>query len=279
MKKLICLFVVISCCLFTTLQAQEVKPKITVPQILAHRGLSGLCPENTLISYKMAVAIGANSAECDVYRTSDGVLVLSHDKNTKRTTGVDLDVTKTTFEEVRKLDAGSWKGKQFAGELIPTFEEYLKLLKGTSCVPIVEIKQQGTEKDIVDMIAKLGMIDDVFIVSFSSKSLAEVKRLEPRLKFAHIFSWKVEGSAESNADVFAVKLIEDADNVGTNMVSLPYDMISKKLVDILHEKGFYVWAWTINDIPRMNKLLDWGLDNIGTDRADILVEVIKQRKK
>jgi glycerophosphoryl diester phosphodiesterase len=63
------------------------------------------------------------------------------------------------------------------------------------------------------------------------------------------------------------------------MVSLSYNMISKKLIDILHEKGFYIWAWTINDVPRMNILLDWGVDNIGSDRADILVEVIKQRKK
>jgi glycerophosphoryl diester phosphodiesterase len=261
-------------------QAQEAtSPKIAMPLILAHRGLSGLAPENTLTAFKWAVAIGADSTECDVYRTSDGVLVLSHDRNTKRTTGHDADITKMTFEEVRKLDAGSWKGKQFAGEQIPTLEEYLNILKGTKCTPVIEIKQSGTEKDIVELLAKLDMTEDVFIVSFISKSLAEIKRLEPRLKFVHTFGWKVEGSAESNAETFATKLIEEANKVGTNSVSLHYVMVSKKLIDILHEKGFYIWAWTVNDVSRMNILLDWNLDNICSDRADILLEVIKQRKK
>jgi glycerophosphoryl diester phosphodiesterase len=277
----LCVVVLLSC-LPITVQSQETlqeTKKLPIPLTLAHRGLSGLAPENTLTAFKWAVAIGANSTECDVYRTADGVLVLSHDQNTKRTTGVDADITKLTFEEIRKLDAGSWKGKHFAGEQIPTLEEYLNLLKGTTCTPIIEIKQSGTEKDIVDLLTKLDMIGDVFLVSFNSKSLAEVKRLEPRLKFAHIFGWKVEGSAESNAETFAAKLIDEANKVGTNSVSLAHGMISKKLVDILHEKGFYVWAWTINDAPRMITLFDWGVDNIGSDRADILIEVIKQRKK
>jgi glycerophosphoryl diester phosphodiesterase len=283
MKKIyFCLCVVLLCCLAVTVQSQETSQetkKLPTPLTLAHRGLSGLAPENTLTAFKWAVAIGANSTECDVHRTADGVLVLSHDQNTKRTTGHDADITKMTLEEVRKLDAGSWKGKQFAGEQIPTFEEYLNILKGTKCTPVIEIKQPGTEKDIVELLAKLDMIEEVFIVSFSSKSLAEIKRLEPRINFAHIFSWKVEGSAESNAETFAAKLIEEANKVGTNSVSLYHGMISKKLVDILHEKGFYVWAWTVNDVSLMNTLLDWNLDNIGSDRADILLEVIKQRKK
>ncbi|MDR0608757.1 MAG: hypothetical protein LBG58_01465 [Planctomycetaceae bacterium] len=279
MKKIyFCLCVVLLCCLTITVQSQETK-KLPIPLTLAHRGLSGLAPENTLTAFKWAVAVGANSTECDVHRTADGILVLSHDRNTKRTTGHDADITKITFEEVRKLDAGFWKGKHFAGEQIPTLEEYLNVLKGTTCTPIIEIKQEGTEKDIVELLAKMDMTEDVFIVSFSSKSLAEIKRLEPRLKFAHIFSWKVEGSAESNAETFATKLIDEAGKVGTNIVSLEHRMISKKLVDILHEKGFYVWAWTINDIPRMNTLLDWKVDSITSDRADILIEVIKQRKK
>jgi glycerophosphoryl diester phosphodiesterase len=272
------LSVVLLCCLAITVQSQETK-KLPVPLTLAHRGLSGLAPENTLTAFRWAVAIGAESTECDVHRTADGVLVLSHDRNTKRTTGHDADITKMTFEEVRKLDAGSWKGKHFAGEQIPTLEEYLNILKGTKCTPVIEIKQSGTEKDIVELLAKLDMTEEVFIVSFMSKSLAEVKRLEPRVKFAHLFSWKVEGSAESNAETFAAKLIEEANKVGTNSVSLHYGMISKKLVDILHEKGFYVWAWTINDVSLMNTLLDWKLDSITSDRPDVLIEVIKQQKK
>jgi len=102
------LSLIVLCTLTAFTFAQEL-PKGKSWQILAHRGLSGLAPENTLISFKKAIEAGATCAECDVYRTADGVLVLSHDKNTKRTTGMDFDITKTNWEELQKLDAGSWK--------------------------------------------------------------------------------------------------------------------------------------------------------------------------
>jgi len=70
-----------------------------------------------------------------------------------------------------------------------------------------------------------------------------------------------------------------ADEVGTNVVSLYYEMISPKLLQLMHEKGYYVWAWTINDIPRMKTLLEWGVDSVTSDRADVLIETVKKNKK
>ena len=258
----------------TTAKAQETpKP----PLNLAHRGLSYTAPENTLMSFKLAIQVGADGAECDVYRTSDGVLILSHDRVVKRTMGSDADITQTPFAEIHKLEAGAWKGKHFAGEKVPTLEEYLKLFKSSNCTAVIEIKQQGTEKDIVELLRKMDMVNEVFIVSFHSDSLAEIKRLEPNLSTAHIFSWEMEGAAEEQAESLATRLSEAADKVGTKTVSLNTRMVSKKLVDIMHEKGYRVWVWTVNDVADMNRFLDWGLDSVTSDRSDILAEIIKKR--
>ncbi len=213
---------------------------------IAHRGFSFAAPENTLAAYRLAVEAGASGAECDVYRTTDGVLVLAHDKTFKRTAGVDTDVTKMSFEEVRNLDVGKWKGERFANEKVPTLEEYLSCLRGTACIPVIEIKQEGIEEDVAKLLDKLGMVDAVFVISFSTKTLAELRKIEPRLKTAHLFSLKVEGDAEDQAEAFLKTLIEKAKAVGTNSVSLNDKMLSPKLIDLLHYDGLNVLAWRVN---------------------------------
>lgn len=273
---LLCLLIVL---VPLSVSAEEPGKTPPMPQNLAHRGLSFTVPENTLAAFRLAIQVGSDGAECDVHRTADGVLILSHDKNAKRTMGRDLDITKTPYEELQNLEAGAWKGKHFAGEKVPTLEEYLLLFKGSGCTPVIEIKQAGTEKDIVELLRKVDMISDVIIVSFMSASLAEIRKLEPKLAFAHIFSWKIEGSAEDQAESLATRLIEAADKVGTKTVSLNRHMVSKKLVDLLHEKGYFIWVWTVNDVPGMNRYLDWGLDSVTSDRPDVLAEVIKKRAK
>ena len=256
-------------------QSQEKK---WMPLNLAHRGLSFLAPENTLIAFKMAAAVGADGTECDVYLSKDGIPVLSHDRNVKRTMGVDADITSKTFEEIRRLDAGVWKGKHFAGEVPPTLEEYLLVLKDSPCRPIVEIKQEGIEKEVIDVIRKTGMVEKTIIVCFVDKTLATVRQIEPKLQVGLIRGGgKFKGDPESYAEELAQELMDRASKIDTDVVSLQHGLISEKLVKILHDKGYYVWAWTINDVPRMHTLLDWGLDSVTSDRSDVLAEVIKER--
>ncbi len=76
--------------------------------ITAHRGASGHAPENTLSSLRKAIEMGADFCEIDVQETIDGVLILFHDNNFKRTTGIDKNVWETTYDEVKNLEAGCW---------------------------------------------------------------------------------------------------------------------------------------------------------------------------
>src|SRR5262245_24319538 len=94
-------------------------------EIIAHRGASHDAPENTLAAFKEAWKQKADGGELDIFLTGDGKIIVIHDSNTKRTTGVDRKVAEHTLEELRKLDSGRWKSERFAGEKLPTLSEML----------------------------------------------------------------------------------------------------------------------------------------------------------
>src|SRR5258706_6726864 len=94
-------------------------------EIVAHRGASYDAPENTLVSQELAWKHHADAAELDVHLTKDGKLAVMHDPTLKRTTGHEGKFEDFTLAKLRQLDAGKWKGPQFAGEKIPTLDEML----------------------------------------------------------------------------------------------------------------------------------------------------------
>src|SRR6188508_1008743 len=100
----------------------------TAVEIIAHRGGAHEAPENTLAAFKLGFEQKADAGELDVYLTKDGKAVVIHDKNTKRTAGADKPVVEQTLEELRALDAGSFKGAQWKGEKIPTLAEALETI-------------------------------------------------------------------------------------------------------------------------------------------------------
>ncbi|MEM4152119.1 MAG: glycerophosphodiester phosphodiesterase family protein, partial [Nitrososphaerota archaeon] len=95
------------------------------PLIVAHRGLSCRFPENTLRAVKEALRLGVDGVEVDVRVCRDGVVVLMHDESVERTTNGSGRVRDLTWAEIRGLDAGSWKGEEFAGERVPRLEDVL----------------------------------------------------------------------------------------------------------------------------------------------------------
>ena len=96
--------------------------------ICAHRGENQIHPENTISAFKEAIRLGAHMIEFDVRMTKDKKLVIMHDKSVDRTTNGSGLVKELTFDEIRKLDAGSWKSEKFLGEKVPTLEETLEIM-------------------------------------------------------------------------------------------------------------------------------------------------------
>src|SRR5262245_58707114 len=94
-------------------------------EIIAHRGSSFSAPENTLAAVRLGWRQGADAAEGDFRLTADGQIVCVHDKTFKRTAGIDHPVAEMTLAEIERLDAGSWKSPEFAGERVPTLDQLL----------------------------------------------------------------------------------------------------------------------------------------------------------
>jgi len=264
------------------LTAEESKHIVHERVNVAHRGASFVAPENTLAAYHAAIKAGADGAECDVYRSADGVVFLSHDKSPKRTMGgIEGDLTQMTFEQIRQFDAGSWKGEQFKGEKVPTLDEYLKVLKGTTCHPVVEIKQVGIEADVLDCIRKNNMTDVTTIIAFNEGVVREIRRLEPNICVAWLYSenLKDKGTAEENAERLTEFLLERSRDLDVAILDLDHRILSPQLVKSLSEAGIRVWAWTVDEAEAMNRYLDWGVVSITTNKPELLSEILKRRSQ
>jgi len=261
------------CALLMPLQhsaAEEAKTHTVHTRVnVAHRGASYFYPENTLTAYRAAVLAGADGAECDVYRSADGVVFLCHDTTPKRTMvgGGDEHVTTLTFEQIRKFDAGAWKHERFKGELVPSLDEFMLLLWGTTCHPVIEIKQAGIAADVIEVVRRNKMVDVSTIISFHESIVRDVRRLEPDICIAWLYSENLRdrGTAEESAERLAEFLIGKSRELDIVILDLNHGILSPQLVQSLNEAGIHVWAWTVNDAARMEQLLDWGVVSITTD--------------
>ena len=241
-------------------------------EVVAHRGFSEVAPENTLAAIRKAIEVGASGCEFDVYAAKDGPVVLMHDATVDRTTNGSGEVTELTVAELSRLDAGVWKDPRYAGEPIPTLDQALKLLKGSGCQAIIEIKMEGISKRVVQTVRATGMLDEAAVIAFSSTVVREVRALEPRLPCAWLSGEKLKGSPAERADWVANK----ARQCNTNMVDLDYKMLSAEFVTELKDRGLVVWTWTVNDPVIMDSLMRWGVQSITTDRPDVASELSRR---
>ncbi len=126
--------------------------------LIAHRGMDDTHPENTIPAFEAAFNLGMG-IEFDIAMTSDGELVVIHDDTVDRTTDGTGRVAQMSFEEIRQLDAGSWKGSEFAGAVVPSFDEVLELVSSTSKVDTaialdVKVLQPGIINKICDALTQ-----------------------------------------------------------------------------------------------------------------------------
>ena len=147
--------------------------------VIGHRGAPHHGPENTLKSFTKALEHGADMIELDVHLTKDKQLIVMHDSNLSRMTGVDKEIRKLTLDEIKNI-------KIEEAEDIPTLEEALDMLKGR-CIVNIESKVRAAAGPIVELVKKKGMVDDVIIASRSYTFLRKVKELQPFIRTSWVF--------------------------------------------------------------------------------------------
>ncbi len=154
----------------------------------AHRGASGVAPENTIASLQAALDSGAMMVELDVQATSDDALVVFHDDQLDRTTNGHGFIRHCTLDDVQALDAGSWFGSQFTNEHVPLLADALELVRGRAYVNI-EIKPLTASEEsaktiysIVQTVMNSQMSDYVVFASFDHHALLYIKSVDPHLR-------------------------------------------------------------------------------------------------
>lgn len=235
---------------------------IAETQITAHRGSSRLAPENTMSAIEAAVEEMADYVELDVQMTKDGVIVLGHDATLKRVAGINRSIASMTWEELQKLEVGSWFSPDFAGERIPKLEEVLDFCKGKIYLNI-EIKNVGKDsllpEKVVCLILENGMEEQCVVSSTSLGYLERVKLLDPKLRTGYILS------AAYGDFYFEEK---------ANFISIRASFVNRQMVERAHARGMTVHAWTVNSKSEMERLRLMEVDNLITDYPVLAREII-----
>ncbi|MBM3213069.1 glycerophosphodiester phosphodiesterase family protein, partial [Candidatus Poribacteria bacterium] len=134
----------------------------TRPIIIAHRGNSCQAPANTIESIRQAIELGVDMIELDIQSSRDGVPVLIHNNTLDETTDGKGEVSSLDLAQLKKLDAGSWKDKKYAGERIPTLKETLEFSKGRVNLSL-DLKTEAIIPAMIKAVQDADMVDDVVI--------------------------------------------------------------------------------------------------------------------
>lgn len=165
-------------------------------KVLAHRGFSSRYPENTLLSLRKALELGADGVEFDVQLTKDGVPVIIHDESLLRTGGKDVMVRDLTLSELRQIDV-SFKFHDACGFCpVPTLEEYFELVKDRDFLTNIELKTAifeytGIEQKVIDMIRAYGLTDRIILSSFNHYSLLRAKAIAPEIPCGILYECRI----------------------------------------------------------------------------------------
>ena len=240
------------------------------PVVVAHRGASGLAPENTLAAFRLAVKLGSPGVECDVHLTSDGQVIVIHDATVDRTTDGAGEVATQTFDVLRALDAGKWFDARFAGERMPTLEETLATCTGKSRL-FLEIKRGGGAPLVEASLAAVARAagTDVAIISFGPEEVEQVARARPDIPLGFLIS------KQYVTQHGALALAETARRLGATFVSPQHDVVDTEFVKAAHDADLPISVWTVDDPERMRVLAGLGVDAITTNRPDLALNLFR----
>ena len=240
-----------------------------IPLIIAHRGESFDAPENTLASVNLAWERGADAVEIDIRLSKDNTVVVFHDKTTCRIGGRNESVKNQTLQELKELDAGSWKSEKYKNERIPTLKEVLETVPPNKKL-IIEIKSSiriipFLNKDIKSSNLQSSQIE---IISFKYYVLKELKIELPKIRMLYLadldYSWMTKVFAPSVEKLIA--MVENAKLDGLNVWA--GKLLTEKFICTVKWKKLLLYVWTVNNLEQAKSLADLGIDGLTTDRAE-----------
>ena len=261
-------------------------------RLAAHRGGAALWPENSLLAFANAIALGCDLVEFDVHPTSDGGVAVIHDHLLERTTDGAGPVAARTAAELRALRLRGPDGA-LTGEHVPMLDEVLAVVAPSRASILLEVKgpqrldvlyerapggaravagerYEGLEGLVLDALARAGVSERTSVMAFNPEIVARVRALAPAqrttLLIGHGHVMLVEGQPE---DAIAWAARSGAADAG-----LQYTLVNEAVMDAARAAGLGVGVWTVNDEEAMRRMAALGVDVVTTDRPDLGTRVL-----
>jgi glycerophosphoryl diester phosphodiesterase len=241
------------------------RPTPDLPPVIGHRGAAGSAPENTLAGLRQALALGCSWVEFDVRLTADGELILLHDDDLDRTTDGHGKARALALAAIRSYDAGNRFDPAFAGERVPTLAKAIEVLAECSLGANVELKAARncaveTALAAADVLDRLWppLLPAPLISSFVVKALAAARTRAPRIPRGIIFRG-VPGNWRHRAE-----------SLGCSTISADHRLLWPGIVAEMHEAGYPVLAYTVNNPVRARELFGWGVTSVISDMPHLI---------
>ena len=237
---------------------------LNVPRVIGHRGAADAAPENTLESFAEAKRQGALWVEYDAKLTADDAVILLHDDTVDRTSNGTGLAAQKTLAEMKALDAGSWRGANWAGARIPTLAETLSRLDALGLGSNIEIKpcpgrERETARGIVTELRRIwggktpasGKLP--LVSSFAYESLGEVREMAPELPLGLLLE-------DDPAD-----WRQQAERIQAVSVHCWDQKLTAAWAREIKAAGYGLLVYTVNDVDLARRLFGWGVDAVFTD--------------
>jgi len=235
--------------------------------VCGHRGAPTEAPENTMSSFRRALAAGAGMIELDLRRTADGRGVVIHDRRVNRTTDGEGRVDSFTEDNIRELDAGSWFGGRYKGEKIPLLDEVLDWAAGAGAVLNIEIKDPEITEFAVKRVQAHNMLERSMLTSWNVPALARARELDPETRVAPIMITPyrlkaVAGSLRPNAVVLWS---------GPTLTSRTCALASSLSIPVI--------AWVVNTKALVDRVTSRGAKGVITDEAALIAKDCSEARR
>ena len=246
--------------------------------IVAHRGASDEAPENTLAAFALAWKRGADAIEGDFYLTRDGQIVAIHDDNTKRTAGVELQVSESTLAELRKLDVGTWKSPTYRGERIPTMGEVLASVPAGKKI-FIEIKCGPEIVPALRQVLEASRLrpEQTVVISFEEPVIVAVKKQIPQIKAQWLTGYKQDEKTKQWSPT-PDSVLATLERIGADGLDTQgnQEIVSKAFVHRLRAAGYELHVWTVDDPAVARYFQELGVDSITTNLPALIRTSVSQ---
>jgi glycerophosphoryl diester phosphodiesterase len=244
-------------------------------QVAAHRGGALLWPENSLLAFRNALALGTDLLELDVHLTADGELVVIHDPTLERTSTGTGAVGGARLADLAGTRLRARDGA-VTDEPVPTLAQVLDLLRPGRAELLLEIKVDparrpyaGIEEKTLALVSARGLRERTVVMAFESDTLRRVRALDPNIRTTML----VGRSRVDRERATASTVVGWARDVGATSLGVDHRALDAPLVAAARQAGLRVAAWTVNTEPDIRRVLDLGVDVVISDQPDLALRL------